>query len=312
MPRTLCCCLWAASLFAADDALVVEVNGDAIRVGEVARAYDAAVKGRTLTPGAEAALKQGLVARLVDERLVLANLSRQGRAVKPAEVDLALQRLEARLTPGGFATLLKDRRMTRDDLAAEYSRRMTWQRYLDEKTTDENLQKFFEKYRREFDGTELRVSHVLLRIEGTQDQGTLAAALQKAQALREEIVNGRMIFSDAAARFSAGPSRENGGDLGFIPRRDRMVEEFSAAAFRLKVGEISPPTVTVFGVHLIKVTEEKPGTIIWQDVREQLVNAAQVPLFRQIAAHLRKAAEVEYTGLVPRIDPSTGKLVPGS
>ena len=164
----------------------------------------------------------------------------------------------------------------------------------------------------DFDGTELRVSHILLRIEGTQDQGTLAAAVQKAQALREEIVNGRMIFADAATRFSAGPSREHGGDLGFIPRRDRMVEEFSAAAFRLKVGEISPPTVTVFGVHLIKVTEEKPGKIIWQDVREQLVVAAQVPLFRQLAAHLRKMAEVEYTGLIPRLDPSTGKLVPGS
>lgn len=288
MPRTLCCCLWAASLFAADDALVVEVNGDAIRAGEVARAYDAAVKGRTLTPGAETALKQGLVARLVDERLVLANLARQGRAVKPAEVDLALQRLEARLTPGGFATLLKDRRMTRDDLAAEYSRRMTWQRYLDEKTTDENLQKFFEKYRREFDGTELRVAHILWKLPEDCPPEKLAAAKQAAAKVRAEIIAKKISFAAAAQKVSQAPTAVDGGGIGWIRRRDPMPESFSRVAFGLQTGDVSEPVVSPVGVHLIHCLEEKAGVKSRQDVVDELKPAVAEYLFATLARQERE------------------------
>ena len=68
-----------------------------------------------------------------------------------------------------------------------------------------------------------------------------------------------MTFADAAEKYSAGPSRAKGGDLGFIPRHGIMVEPFARAAFVLAKGEISPPMATVFGIHLITVTDVKPG-----------------------------------------------------
>lgn len=304
----------AAGELPADAAVVARVSGVAIRYRDVKQQLSGVLQGREVPANAlPALLAQGLE-QVIARELIAAEMRLKNLKPTPEELKAAEENFTKNLARRGVSReeYLRQSYLTEVDLEKVRYWEICWNRYSRDLLTNEDLQKYFAAHHRDFDGTELRVSHILLRIEGTQDQGTVAAAVQKAQALREEIVNGRLNFADAATRFSAGPSREHGGDLGFIPRRERMVEEFSAAAFRLKVGEISPPTVTVFGVHLIKVTEEKPGTIIWQDVREQLVSAAQVPLFRQLAAHLRKTAEVEYTGLLPRLDPATGKLVPGS
>jgi parvulin-like peptidyl-prolyl isomerase len=87
-----------------------------------------------------------------------------------------------------------------------------------------------------------------------------------------------------------------------------MVEEFTAAAFKLKKGEISPPVITPFGVHLITVVDERPGTKPWTEVRDQLYGGAQNELFRELAAELRKAAKVEYSSVMPHLDPATGQI----
>ncbi len=57
-------------------------------------------------------------------------------------------------------------------------------------------------------------------------------------------------FEELANKFSKCPSHKEGGDLGSISK-GRTVEEFEEAALKLKVGEISPPTKTKFGWHLI-------------------------------------------------------------
>ncbi|MBA4017192.1 MAG: hypothetical protein C0483_08470 [Pirellula sp.] len=304
----------AADRLPADDAVVARVNGAPIPFREVKQQLSSLLQGREVPANAMPLLLAQGLEQVIARELVAAEMRLKNLKPTPEDLKTAEENFTKNLARRGVSReeYLRQSYLTEVDLEKVRYWEICWNRYSRDLLTNDDLQKYFAAHHRDFDGTELRVSHVLLRIEGTQDQGTLAAAAQKAQAIREEIVNGRLNFADAALRFSAGPSREHGGDLGFIPRRDRMVEEFSAAAFRLKVGEISPPTVTVFGVHLITVTEEKPGRIIWQDVREQLVAAAQVPLFRQLAAHLRKTAEVEYTGLIPRLDPATGKVVPGS
>ena len=64
-----------------------------------------------------------------------------------------------------------------------------------------------------------------------------------------------------------------------------MDEAFARAAFALKKDEIGPPIVTVFGVHLIKLLDVKPGTKQWTDVRDALRSAFAEQLFhRRVAA----------------------------
>ena len=77
-------------------------------------------------------------------------------------------------------------------------------------------------------------------------------------------------FAALAREFSDGPSGPKGGDLGIFSK-ERMVPEFSEAAFALKPGEVSKPVVTKFGVHLIKLEDRYgPGPLPLEALKDQL------------------------------------------
>lgn len=81
-----------------------------------------------------------------------------------------------------------------------------------------------------------------------------AAALQRARALRAEILGGTP-FEEVAQRESVdSASAAAGGDLGTFGR-GQMVPAFEQAAFGVPVGEVSEPVLTPFGFHLIQVQE---------------------------------------------------------
>jgi peptidyl-prolyl cis-trans isomerase D len=81
-----------------------------------------------------------------------------------------------------------------------------------------------------------------------------AAAIQKADSLRREIVAGGD-FAEIARRESSDPgSKEQGGELGTFGR-GQMAPAFEQVAFSLPVGTVSEPVLTPFGIHLIEVEE---------------------------------------------------------
>lgn len=87
-----------------------------------------------------------------------------------------------------------------------------------------------------------------------------AATVQRAAGLRSEILGGSS-FEDVARRESADTlSAVQGGDLGVNPI-DRFVPSFGNAARALRVGEISQPVKTEYGVHLIRKDSQKGDTL---------------------------------------------------
>ncbi len=84
-----------------------------------------------------------------------------------------------------------------------------------------------------------------------------AYARQKLEDIRKQIVDDGQSFETMAGLYSNDPSgRDNGGDLGTMRRTD-FVPEFSAAAFRLQNGEISPIVKTRFGYHIIQMVSRQ-------------------------------------------------------
>ena len=77
-----------------------------------------------------------------------------------------------------------------------------------------------------------------------------------ALALKDSLEVGLISFESAAKKYSQDPgSSSKGGDLSYT-KRGSLVPLYEKAAFSLQKGEISSPTKTPFGLHLIKLIDK--------------------------------------------------------
>lgn len=79
-----------------------------------------------------------------------------------------------------------------------------------------------------------------------------ANSLERAQAVRQEILDGASFSEVARVESADRASAQEGGNLGSF-RRGQMVEVFEEAAFSLPIGEVSEPILSQFGYHIIEV-----------------------------------------------------------
>ena len=107
--------------------------------------------------------------------------------------------------------------------------------------------------------SQIGARHILIQWIGTQSAGpqvvrTRAQALTTAQEVLRRVKAGDD-FARMAVEFSDEPNAgSRGGSLGRFGH-GQMVPEFEAAAFRLKVGQVSGIVETPFGFHIIQRTE---------------------------------------------------------
>jgi len=100
---------------------------------------------------------------------------------------------------------------------------------------------------------ELQVITIKPKITKEQEQLTI----DKMNRWKSQIENGEKHFESLALVYSNDQSSAgNGGQLPFMARGE-LVPEYSAAAFKLKKGELSEIVKTDFGFHLIRLDERK-------------------------------------------------------
>lgn len=91
---------------------------------------------------------------------------------------------------------------------------------------------------------EVKARHILLKTE------------DEAKAVIKELDGGKD-FATLAKEKSTDPNKADGGDLGYFTK-DRMVPEFSEAAFKLEKGKYTEaPVKTQFGYHVILVEDKR-------------------------------------------------------
>ena len=279
----------------AEPAIAAKVGKEAVYVAEVDDLL--ASRRRKSTTDDSPELRAAALEQLINQRLVAQYLAREGYAVAKGESDELVDELKRKLSG---QNLTFDEFRHRHQLTEHMVRRrlewdVMWSEFLANEATDEVLEKFFDAHRRDYDGSELRVSHILFAVKPEDGDEKLRAATEQAKKVRSQIVSGELSFAKAAEKYSSGPSRRHSGDLGFIPRRDRMTEAFSGATFALKQGEISEAVLDQFGVHLIQWTDAKPGEREWRDARRELFEAFARQRFNDLAAAERKRVEVKLT-----------------
>lgn len=275
------------------NATVVSVNDATIRDGEIQRFAQQTLKRRLTASDSDRRLR-----RFLAEQLVTRELARQALAKSPHGVpwEAAVTECERRiraLKKDGVTlnAFLQNAGIDYDAWQREVHWRMAWKHYLEKFLTDDNLKRYFEQHRRHFDGTRLHVAHLLLH-NGKQPPENAKPLLELAATLKKRIDQGELSFADAVQKYSKAPSANEGGDLGWIERQAPMPESFSRAAFETPVGQVSNPVLTRFGVHLIRVLEEKRGERTWKDATPELRKAVQDYLLNWLADQQRKSARI--------------------
>lgn len=125
---------------------------------------------------------------------------------------------------------------------------------VDKLISEQDLRNSFEKKKEE-----VKASHILISFQGAQ-----RSSQNRTREDAEKLVNDLLKMIDAgepfeklAEQYSDDPSaKQNKGDLGFFSW-GRMVEEFQQKAYSMQPGEIAGPVATIYGYHVIKVTDRR-------------------------------------------------------
>ncbi|MFM7846876.1 MAG: peptidylprolyl isomerase [Planctomycetota bacterium] len=286
-----------------DGRVAATVQGVPVTIGELQREVRRVLPAGEVPAAARQILEAKALDQLVDRQLILRQLATSQIAATTADIDRVIDRLKKQLDERKSSLVEHLQKAELDEPAFRrfIAWQISWERYLTRFMNEENLQKYFEQHAREFDGSELRVAHLLLKAKPQDDAAAVAARIAKAREIRAEIEAGKLTFAAAVKQHSQAPTADMGGDIGWIKRQEPMPESFSAAAFKLDVKQVSSPVQTAFGVHLIQVLEVKPGKRTWQEARVELEPAMTQYLFQYLADQERSKTKIEYTELAPRL-----------
>jgi parvulin-like peptidyl-prolyl isomerase len=252
---------------------------------------------------AEAALLE----RLVDDVLLGQAAAKDGVEADPAAVDAEIERLRGQVAGRGGAVreVLAENGLDEQGLRDQIGREQAVRTFVERRVSKRAVEDYWEKNRRELDGTLVQVSHVVLRPDLGRGEAAIEESVARAAAIRTQILEGELTFAAAARAHSAGPSRRRDGDVGYMPRRSVAHEEFARQAFGLAKGDISQPFVTPIGVHILKVTEVQPGQRTLVSLRPQIEQLVAQQVMQDAVAEMRRGTPVEYSPGVAHFDPAT-------
>lgn len=239
---------------ASTDPVAAVVNGKTILGSDVKAMFDGLPEKYREYP-LEMLYKQ-LLQQLIDQKLVVDAARKEGLLNDPE-----IQRRIAFVTESTIQEIYTER-------------------LIKDKIDDRALRAAYAERRGGGGEQEVHARHILLKTE--------AEALVIIKRLQ-----GGADFAKTAAAKSIGPSRLQGGDLGFFAF-GQMVPPFSRVAFKLKPGEFSVrPVKTQFGWHIIKVeARRRAGVASFEESAEELRNELVEQLVAETMERLRANANI--------------------
>lgn len=281
--------------------VVARIDGEPIY-----RATYTEVLGRAGYDAAPTPLERQLIAARVIEELISQNLIDQlleesGIKVSDSEIDSMIEKLASQLAARqqSLNSFLRDSGRDETLLRRQLTTELGLNKLLLPQMTEQRLKAFFEERRQEFDGTRLRISHIVLRPDSAAGDDAERVLLERAAEIKREIIETPLTFAEAVGRYSVGQSRLRGGDLGFIPRHGFANEVFAAEAFRLSQDEISDPVLTPFGVHLITITDVEPGRGSFGSARAEVTKLLASEKLREMLQEKRRQADIVFAPGIP-------------
>lgn len=157
------------------------------------------------------------------------------------------------------------------------------------------IESYYQSHKEQFSSPEMRhARHILFTVKDEDSQDVRDAKMKQAEDILIRAQNGED-FASLATQFSEGPSKTNGGDLGFFGR-GMMIPAFEEATFTLEKGGISDIVTTDFGYHIIKLEEITPATVQTIDqAKDEIILALKKEQAQGLAFQLANNA---YEGII--------------
>jgi peptidyl-prolyl cis-trans isomerase SurA len=203
---------------------------------------------------------------MVEQLLIIEMAEQDSVEILDKDIDKALnQQIDNIITQTGSKELAEAalgkkfsdfKRSYRDDMKGK----LLAEKYTSSLTTSINVSRgdvidFFDTYKDSIPSfpTLYKTHHILIEIKPSEE--SVKNSFNKANDIRNKILNGEISFDDAAKTYSADPgSKDQGGNLGYVPR-GTFVQEFDKVVFTVEKNILTEPVKTQYGHHIIEVLE---------------------------------------------------------
>jgi len=313
--------------------VVARVNNKDITTAQLEKQFQNRLNGAEQPPSPEEAqdLKLQVLNQMINDQILLEQASASSLSATDAEVDVKFNEFKSQYTEEKFKDLLKEQKMTIDDIRNELRKSITIDKLVNKEitskisVTDAEIKNFYEKNRESFNLPEsYHIAHVLvtpvadpeLRNAKNDDAKSPDEARQKAARLLKEIQGGKD-FATVAKESSEDPSSgPNGGDLKFqsLQALEQIDPRLAQAVQKMRAGETYAQVIeTRFGFHIVKLFEKDAGgqkelsdPRVQAQVREVIFNRKDQTLKNAFSEAARNKATVT-NYLAERILETAGK-----
>ena len=243
----------AATAHAAElvDRVVAVVNGKLItlfdldtRVAELVQR----TQGVAIKPGDPMYddLRKQVLEGMITDMLIESEAARLKINVSETELDNQLEELKkknnmnqqqfvAELAKEGMTLADFRKRMRQDNMKKRLLGYMVHRKVL---VTDDEIRDYYEKNKGNLSSTK--------SILGPKVSGNIGfimvASVKQAEELRSKIDSGSITFADAAKKYSIGPGKDQGGDLGDVQAKD-LAAPLRSALQAVPAGKVSAPVM---------------------------------------------------------------------
>lgn len=181
------------------------------------------------------------------------------------------------------------------EVAEEASIRVLLEHVIpDRKPSEADCLRYFEKNRDRFRSPDrIRLRHILLAAPA-DDVNARLEARRKGEKMIAELRQNPVLFADFALRFSQCPSKEEGGDMGWL-QRGQTTPEFDRKIFRLGEGLAESPLESRWGYHVVHVDAIEPGDALeFDQIRAQISDYLELQVRQQEVQHYLKSLCEKY------------------
>tara|TARA_B100000401_G_scaffold194431_1_gene131102 strand:- start:156 stop:1451 length:1296 start_codon:yes stop_codon:yes gene_type:complete len=251
------------------DRVASVVENKIVLMSDVVLAANAVAAQQKINPNTDPLIYQEILESsresMVEQLLIIEMAEQDSVEILEKDIDKALnQQIDNIIAQTGSKELAEAalgkkisdfKRSYRDDMKGK----LLAEKYTSSLTTSISVSRgdvidFFSVYKDSIPSfpTLYKTHHILIEIKPSEESEK--KSFEKAMKVKNEILSG-LSFEEAAKKYSADPgSKDQGGNLGYVPR-GTFVKEFDRVVFTVEKNILTEPIKTQYGYHLIEVLE---------------------------------------------------------